>query len=91
MILAGDEAQAQFATVGVRLPQSDPHGGFASLGAVSLSGTRHSRAQFPTPCERRRAGKFIPPASGGHALMTPSRVCLIPIRIRCQNNMAPTE
>ena len=54
MILAGDEAQVQFATVGVRLPQSDTHGGFASLGAVSLSYTPDPVA--PAPYPRRTVG-----------------------------------
>ena len=32
MILAGDETQVQFTTVGVRLPISGPHGSLASPG-----------------------------------------------------------
>jgi len=37
MILAGDEAQAQFATVGVCPHLSGPRGSLASLRAVALS------------------------------------------------------
>jgi len=39
MILAGDEAQAQFATVEVRPYLSGPRGSLASLRAVPLSYT----------------------------------------------------
>lgn len=54
MILAGDKAQVQFAIVGIYPHLSGPRGSVTSPGAISLSGTRHSRAHVPTPDGRRR-------------------------------------
>jgi len=91
MILAGDYAQVQFATVGVRPHLSGPRGSLASpegrFGFL-YPGPRGGR---PIPPADDGAGAFVPPASGGHALVTPTRVFLMSIRIRCHNNMAPTE
>ena len=82
MILAGDEAQVQFATVGVRLPLPGPHGSPASPEGCSAF-------LYPGPCGGRRpippadngASTFVPPASGGYVLVTPTCVFLMSIRI----------
>ena len=54
MILAGDEAQAQFATVGIRPHLSGPHGSFASLRAVPLSCQTMRRRARPSLQSSRR-------------------------------------
>jgi hypothetical protein len=54
MILAGDEAQVQFATGGVRAHLSGPRGSLASPGAVPLSYTADPVG--PAPYRRRTVG-----------------------------------
>jgi hypothetical protein len=82
MILAGDEAQVQFATIGVRPHLSGPRGSLASLRAVSLSYTPDPVGdRRPIPPANDGASTFVPPVSGGHALVTPTRVSLMSIRI----------
>ena len=81
MISAGDEAQVQFATVGARPHLSGPRGSLASPEgrfAFLYPGPRGGR---PIPPADGGTGTFIPPASGGHALVTPTRVSLMSIRI----------
>ena len=90
MILAGDEAQVQVATVGVRPHLSGPRGSLASPEGRSAFRELTLSLGIP-PRADDGAGTFVPPASGGHALMTPSRVCLIPIRIRCRDKTPPSE
>jgi len=53
MILAGDEAQVQFATGGVRSHLSGPRGSLASLEGRFAFRHRTLWAQFPTPGGRR--------------------------------------
>ena len=82
MILAGDEAQVQFATVGVRPHLSGPRGSLFSLRAVSLSYTPDSvGGRRPIPPADNGASTFVPPASGGYVLVTPTCVFLMSIRI----------
>jgi hypothetical protein len=48
MILAGDEAQVLFVTVGVRPHLSGPRGSVTSPGAVSLSGNSLAEIDYST-------------------------------------------
>ena len=81
MISAGDEAQVQFATVGVRLHLTGPRGSLPSPGGRSAFIYPGPRSARSIPLADGGTGTFIPPASGGHALVTPTRVFLMSIRI----------
>ena len=67
MILAGDEAQVQFATVGVRLHLSGPHGRFASPGGRSAFRHPTPSGSVSHPGRTMLASTVMTPASSGDA------------------------